>query len=104
MIKLLKKDFRSFIENFLNKGKCKIFFNSAYESNGFVVIEVIYAKTNEKSKFLFKDFNWYTIPYMEEINYGSELYKILSDLKNKWLKGFYDIESPSNSLKYLNSD
>lgn len=104
LIKLLKMDFRSFIENFLSKGKCKIFFISAYESNGFTVIEVVYKKTNEKSKFLFKEFSWYTLPYMEEINYRGELHEILNDIKNKWSKGFYDIENPSNSLKYINND
>ena len=97
-------DFRSFIENFLLKEKCKIFLESAYDSNGFVVLEVTYKKTNEKSKFLFKDFSWYTLPYMEEVNYKSELHDMLTDIKNKWVKGFYDVEKTSNSLKYINTD
>lgn len=97
-------DFRSFVENFLLKEKCKIFFNSAYESNGFIVLEVVYKKTSEKGKFLFKDFIWYTLPYVEEINYKSELHEALTDIKNKWSKGFYDIENSSVSLNYINSD
>jgi hypothetical protein len=101
---IFKKKFKGYIKNFLIKGYSKIAFSHAFEKNGFILVEVVYLSTLEKNKFLFKEFSWYCLPHMEEVSYKSELFDILNDIKNKWSKGFYEIDKLSNSLNYITSD
>jgi hypothetical protein len=99
-----KTKFRDYVSKFLSKGPSQILFVSGFEKNSFFILEVSFKNTNEKLKFIIKDFSWYTVPEMEEINYKSELHEILSDIKMKWTKGFYEAIRPSNSLDFIQND
>lgn len=105
MVNFFKKiKFRDYVVKFLSKEPSSILFVSGFQNNNFFILEVVFKETQEKLKFISKDFYWYTVPEMEEINYKSELHEILSNIKTKWTQGFFEAIRPANSIDFIQSD
>ena len=95
--------FRAYIKKQLYNGEAPITYVSGEDKNGFIILEVMFRKTKEKSKFLYKDLYWYTVPDMEQLN-RSDLHDWLESIRKKWRDGFYEAVRQPNTVLFITDD